>query len=47
MCACLKRTGAAARESLGRDRPVGLTSRAFTAAPALFAHAVVTETKTR
>ncbi len=38
-------TGAAARESLRRDRPGGLTHLRFTlaAAPVIFAHAVVTE----
>ena len=41
-CACAKRTGAAACESLWRDRPVGLTRAAV---PVLFALALVTETK--
>jgi hypothetical protein len=42
MCACAQRTGAAAHESLRRDRPGGLTSPALcklAAAPVHFAHA--------
>ncbi len=46
-CACAQRTGAAALESLQRDRPGGRTSPAFTlaAAPVLSTHAVVTVVK--
>ena len=47
VCACAQRTGAAARESLRRDCPSGLTSHAFRACGSAspFAYAVVTETK--
>ena len=49
VCARTARTGAAARESLRRDRLVGITTPALhvAAATVLFAYAVVTVTENR